>query len=58
MTTNQAVIRNAYKLAEDKDVAGFIACFTAGGTFTDESIGVTYRGPRELGLRARRTRRS
>jgi predicted ester cyclase len=26
-----------------------VTCFTEDGTFTDESIGVTYRGPRELG---------
>jgi len=44
MTANEAAIRKAYRVAEDKDVAGFINCFTASGTFTDESIGVTYRG--------------
>src|SRR5438093_6218438 len=44
MTANEAAIRKAYKVAEDKDVAGFVGCFTASGTFTDESIGVTYRG--------------
>ena len=44
MTANEAAIRKAYTVAEDKDVAGFINCFTASGTFTDESIGVTYRG--------------
>jgi hypothetical protein len=42
MTANEAAIRKAYKVAEDKDVAGFVGCFTASGTFTDESIGVTY----------------
>jgi hypothetical protein len=26
-----------------------VNCFTENGTFTDESIGVTYRGPKELG---------
>jgi hypothetical protein len=26
-----------------------VNCFTSDGTFTDESIGVTYRGPHELG---------
>jgi hypothetical protein len=26
-----------------------VNCFTKDGTFTDESIGVTYRGPNELG---------
>jgi hypothetical protein len=44
MTANEAAIRKAYRVAEDKDVGGFINCFTASGTFTDESIGVTYRG--------------
>ena len=48
MTANEAVIRNAYQVAENKDVAGWIRCFTETGTFTDESIGVTYRGE-ELG---------
>ena len=45
---NEQIIRNAYKLAEDKDVPGFVAAFTDDGTFTDESIGVIYRGPGEL----------
>ena len=41
MTANEAAIRKAYQVAEDKDVSGFVNCFTADGTFTDESIGVT-----------------
>jgi ketosteroid isomerase-like protein len=49
MTTNEAAIRKTYQVAEDKDIAGFVSCFTEDGTFTDESIGVTYRGPKELG---------
>lgn len=49
MTANEAAVRNAYLVAENKDVAGWVNCFTNDGTFTDESIGVTYRGPRELG---------
>jgi ketosteroid isomerase-like protein len=48
MTANEAAIRNAYQVAENKDVGGWIRCFTETGTFTDESIGVTYRGE-ELG---------
>jgi ketosteroid isomerase-like protein len=44
MTANEAAIRKAYQVAEDKDVAGWVKCFTEDGTFTDESIGVTYRG--------------
>ena len=48
MTDNETAIRAAYKVAEDKNVDGWIGCFTATGTFTDQSIGVTYRGA-ELG---------
>jgi ketosteroid isomerase-like protein len=46
---NEQIIRNAYHLAEIKDVQGFTASFTEDGTFTDQSIGVVYRGPKELG---------
>ena len=49
MNTNEAAIRKAYQVAEDKDVVEWVNCFTKDGTFTDESIGVTYRGPNELG---------
>ena len=49
MTDNEKAIRNAYLVAERKDVPGWVACFTEDGTFTDESIGVTYRGPEQLG---------
>ena len=49
MDANEAIIRNAYQAAEDKDVAGWVASFTEDGTFTDESIPLTYRGPEELG---------
>ena len=49
MTANEAAIRKAYQVAEDKDVSGFANCFTEDATFTDESIGHTYRGPNELG---------
>jgi ketosteroid isomerase-like protein len=45
---NEQVIRQAYKLAENKDLEGWVAAFTEDGTFTDESIGVTYRGPDKL----------
>src|SRR5690242_8047503 len=48
MSPNETAIRNAYQVAEDKDLAGWVNCFTEDGTFTDESIGVTYRG-KELG---------
>lgn len=42
-------IRDAYHAAELQNVPEWVACFTEDGTFTDESIGVTYRGPKELG---------
>ena len=42
---NEQIVRQAYKIAEDKDLEGWVAAFTEDGTFTDESIGVTYRGP-------------
>ncbi len=41
---NEQIIRNAYKIAEVKDNEGWLAAFTPDGTFTDESIGITYRG--------------
>ncbi|MFI5775530.1 nuclear transport factor 2 family protein [Nocardia sp. NPDC051570] len=41
---NEQIIRNAYRIAEVKDLDGWLAGFTEDGTFTDESIGVTYRG--------------
>ncbi len=46
---NEAFIRKAYQIAENQDVPGWAKCFTEDGTFTDESIGVTYRGASELG---------
>ena len=45
---NEALVRKAYQIAEDKDMAGWSAAFTVDGTFTDESIGVTWTGPDEL----------
>ena len=44
MNANEAAVRDAYQVAERKDLAGWVNCFTEDGTFTDESIGVTYRG--------------
>jgi ketosteroid isomerase-like protein len=40
----ETVVRNAYQVAEVKDVLGWIDVFTEDGTFTDMSIGVTYQG--------------
>ncbi len=45
---NEEIIRNAYRVAEEKDLEGWVNCFTPDGTFTDQSIGVTYQGPKEL----------
>lgn len=42
---NEQFIRNAYQVAEIQDIRGWIDCFTEEGTFTDHSVGVTYRGP-------------
>jgi hypothetical protein len=42
---NEQIIRRAHELAEKVDVKGWVECFTSDGTFTDMSIGVTYRGP-------------
>ena len=42
---NEQIIRRAYERAEKMDVKGWVECFTSDGTFTDMSIGVTYRGP-------------
>jgi ketosteroid isomerase-like protein len=45
---NEQIVRQAYKIAEDMDMAAWAAAFTEDGTFTDESIGVTWKGPAEL----------
>jgi len=41
---NVAAVRNAYAVAERKDLEGWINLFTPEGVFTDNSVGVTYRG--------------
>ena len=46
---NEEIIRRAYQRAEDKDIEGWVNSFTPDGTFTDQSIGVVYSGPDELG---------
>ena len=45
---NEQIVRKAYQIAEDKDLEGWAAAFTEDGTFTDMSIGVTWKGPGEL----------
>ncbi|MFF3403446.1 nuclear transport factor 2 family protein [Streptomyces sp. NPDC002659] len=46
---NEKIIRSAYQVAEEQEVAGWVAAFTEDGTFTDMSIPYTYRGADELG---------
>jgi ketosteroid isomerase-like protein len=41
---NVEAVRNAYAVAERKDLDGWINLFAPGGVFTDNSVGVTYRG--------------
>jgi ketosteroid isomerase-like protein len=42
---NEQMVLRVYERAEKVDIKGFVECFTSDGTFTDMSIGVTYRGP-------------
>ena len=41
---NVAAVRNAYAVAERKDLEGWINLFTPDGVFVDNSAGATYRG--------------
>ena len=41
---NEQIVRRAYEIAEKVDLKGWVDCFTPDGTFTDMSVGVTYRG--------------
>ena len=43
--SNEQIVRRAYERAEKVDIKGWVDSFTSDGTFTDNSIGVTYRGP-------------
>src|ERR1700733_14593394 len=47
--TNEEFVRQANAIAETKDIAAWVACFTPEGGFVEESVGVTYRGPSEIG---------
>ena len=40
---NVAAVRNAYAVAERKDLEGWINLFTLDGVFVDNSVGATYR---------------
>jgi hypothetical protein len=35
---NEQIVRQAYTVAEEMDMAAWAAAFTADGTFTDESL--------------------
>jgi hypothetical protein len=41
---NVTTVRNAYAVAERKDLEGWINLFTPDGVFVDNSVGATYRG--------------
>jgi steroid delta-isomerase-like uncharacterized protein len=41
---NVAIVRNAYAVAERKDLEGWISLFAPDGVFVDNSAGATYRG--------------
>jgi steroid delta-isomerase-like uncharacterized protein len=45
----EKIVRTAYEVAERQDVATWISLFADDGVFIDNSIGVTYQGPDELG---------
>src|SRR4029077_2260465 len=53
MTENETMIGKAYKIADEQDVAGWVGCFNEDGTFTNESIGMTYRARKEVGIPVR-----
>ena len=50
--TNEEFVREAYAIAEVRDLPGWVECFNPDGVFVDESVGVTYRS-----RRSRKTRR-
>jgi hypothetical protein len=43
----ESFVRDAYSIAERMDLEGWKALFADNGIFTDESVGITYRGPNE-----------
>jgi hypothetical protein len=40
----ETFVRGAYAIAERMDLEGWKSCFTDKGTFTDQSVGITYEG--------------
>jgi ketosteroid isomerase-like protein len=41
---NLAIVRTAYQIAERKELDAWIDAFTPDGVFTDNSMGISYRG--------------
>ena len=46
--TNEEFVRKAYDIAEERDIGGWIDCFTPDGVFVDHSVEATYEGPNEV----------
>jgi ketosteroid isomerase-like protein len=46
--SNEAFVRRAYEIAEERDIPVWITCFNPDGVFIDESVGMTYRAPDEV----------
>jgi ketosteroid isomerase-like protein len=46
--TNEEFVRQAYGMAEVKDIAWWKAAFNPDGVFVDESVGVTYHAPDDV----------
>src|ERR1700730_5975938 len=49
MNSNEDFVRQAYSIAEARDIQGGIDCFTPDGVFGENSVAVTYTGPAEVG---------
>ena len=46
--TNEEFVRQAYAMAEVKDIPGWKGTFNPDGVFVDESVGVTYHAPDDV----------
>jgi hypothetical protein len=46
----EAFVLEAYAIAERMDLEGWKSLFADDGIFIDESVGITYQGPRSVGL--------
>jgi ketosteroid isomerase-like protein len=49
----EAFLREAYAIAERRDLEGWKSLFADDGIFIDESVKVTYEGPKEWGFPVR-----